>query len=76
MDTLYQEEEVTLEPVPLSVFNKDKLKFHLFSSMCSTLKTMGLEIHQPTPDFTAISEYLGRRYYYWIDDIEHQDFGF
>ena len=76
MDTLNQEEDVTLDPVPLSLFSKEKLRFHLYSSMGSTLKGMGLEIHQPTPDFNAISEFLGRRYRYWTDDIEHPDYGF
>ncbi|KSV18490.1 hypothetical protein DA01_03025 [Dehalococcoides mccartyi] len=76
MDTLNQEEDVSWDPVPLSLFNKEKLKFHLFSSMGSTLKGLGFEIHQPTPDFNAISDFLGRRYNYWSDDIEHPDFGF
>ena len=76
MDTLNQEEDVTLDPVPLSLFSKEKLKFHLSSSMGSTLKGMGFEIHQPTPDFNAISDFLSRRYNYWTDDIEHPDFGF
>lgn len=76
MDTMNQEEDVTLDPVPLSLFSKEKLKFHLFSSMASTLKGMGLEIHQPTPDFNAISDFLSQRYNYWTDDIEHPDFGF
>ncbi len=76
MDTMNQEEDVTLDPVPLSLFSKEKLKFHLFSSMGSTLKGMGFEIHQPTPDFNAISDFLSRRYNYWTDDIEHPDFAF
>jgi len=76
MDTMNQEEDVTLDPVPLSLFSKENLKSHLFLSMVSTLKGMGLEIRQPTPDFNAISDFLGRRYNYWTDDIEHPDFGF
>jgi len=44
--------------------------------MVSTLKGVGLEVHQPTPDFNAISDFLGQRYSYWTDDIEHPDFGF
>ena len=76
MDMLYQEEDVSLESVPITEFNKDKLRFHLFSSMASTLKQNGLEIHQSAPDFNAISDFLGQRYNYWTDDIEHPDFGF
>ena len=75
MDVLYQEEDASLEPVPVTEFNKEKLRFHLFSSMASTLKQNGLEIHQSTPDFIAISDFLGQRYNYWTDDIEHPDFG-
>ena len=76
MDTLNQEEDAAWDPVPPSLFSKEKLKFHLFSSMGSTLESLGFEIHQPTPDFNAISDFLGRRYNYWADDIQHQDFGF
>lgn len=75
MDMLYQEEDPNLELVPLSEFTKDKLRFHLHGSMISTLRNLGLESHQQTPDFNAISDFLGQRYNYWTDDVEHPDFG-
>jgi len=75
MDMLYQEEEPSLEPVPLTEFTKDKLRFHLQGSMISTLRNLGLEPHQQTPDFNAISDFLSERYNYWTDDIVHPDFG-
>lgn len=75
MDMLYQEEDPNLEAVPLMEFTKDKLRFHLHGSMLSTLRNLGLESHQQTPDFNAISDFLGQRYNYWTADIEHPDFG-
>jgi len=75
MDMLYQEEDLILEPVPLTEFTKDKLHFHLQISMISTLRGLGLESHQQTPNFNAISDFLGQRYNYWTDDIEHPNFG-
>ncbi|MFC1924050.1 hypothetical protein ACFLXA_01615 [Chloroflexota bacterium] len=74
LNAMNQEEDVTLDPVPLSLFSKENLRLHLNFSMLSTLKALGFEIHQPTPDFNAISDFLGQRYNYWIDDIEHPDF--
>ena len=75
MEMLYQEEDPDLKAVPLTEFTKDKLRFHLHSSMISTLRNLGLESHQQTPDFNAISDFLGQRYNYWTDDIEHPDSG-
>ena len=73
MDTMNREEDVTLDPVPVSIFTKERLELHLSTSMLSTLKGAGLEIHQPTPDFHAVSDFLGQRYNYWTDDIVHPD---
>jgi hypothetical protein len=30
-----------------------------------------LEIHQDTPDLTALEQLLGDRYGYWSDDVPH-----
>ena len=75
MDMICQEEDPNLEAVPLTEFTKDRLRLHLHVSMTSTLRNLGLECHQQTPDFNAISDFLGKRYNYWTDDIEHPDFG-
>lgn len=73
---IYQEEGSDLPPVPLSEYSGNKLRFHLYSSMVSTLRSLGFITHQQTPDFKAISDFLGKRYNYWIDDIPHPDYGF
>jgi hypothetical protein len=41
--------------------------------MLSTLKGLGLECHQLTPDFDGIEEFLRHRYNYWTDDLPHSD---
>lgn len=71
-----EEENENSEPIPISVFSEDNLRMALKTSMMSTLKGLGLEDHQITPDFDAISDFLGKRYNYWTDDIEHDDYGF
>lgn len=73
---IYQEEGSDLPPVPLSKYTEDKLRFHLYSSMVSTLRGLGFMTHQQTPDFKAISDFLGKRCNYWVDDIPHPDYGF
>jgi hypothetical protein len=69
-------EKEDLEPIPFIEFSKKNLHFQLHNSMLSTLKSLGFEIHQPTPDFNAISVFLGKRYNYWTDDIDHLNYGF
>ena len=64
------------EPIPFIEFSKKNLHIQLHNSMLSTLKSLDFEIHQPTPDFNAISVFLGNRYNYWTDDIDHSDYGF
>ncbi|MBT7071361.1 MAG: hypothetical protein HN686_00235 [Bacteroidetes bacterium] len=71
-----QPEDVNADSVPVSEFSVENLRFHLWISMQSTLKNLGFELHQTTPDFEAISDFLGTRYKYWTDDIDHPDYGF
>jgi hypothetical protein len=59
--------------VPLDKLSEDKLRFHLYASMGVTLTQLGLELRQATPDFPAISKYLGDRYMYWTLDVPHDD---
>jgi len=42
-------------------------------SMIHTLRLFGFELRQLTPDLKAIDHFLRFRYYYWTDDIEHED---
>jgi hypothetical protein len=69
-------ENESFAPVPMACFSTKELQMQLNLSMLSTMKGFGLEMHQQTPDFGAVSRFLGERYRYWSDDIEHEDFGF
>jgi len=71
-----QPEDENAAPVPMSEFSAENLRLHLWTSMQSTLKNLGFELHQTTPDFGAISVFLGERYRYWKDDIDHPNYGF
>ena len=75
-EILYKEENPSLPEIPLSEFSVEKLRFHLSLSYVSTLNGYGLTTNQQTPNLSAIGDFLGQRYNYWIDDIEHPDFGF
>jgi hypothetical protein len=66
-------EQVDATPVPDSCFTEDELRFHLEMGMMSTVKVLGLESHQLTPDLKAITDFLAIRYNYWTDDIPHKD---
>jgi hypothetical protein len=60
-------------PVPLGEYGEKNLRkqFQLF--VLSFAKTYGLESHNPTPDFSAIEDFLAQRYNFWTDDVEHED---
>lgn len=60
-------------PIPLEQFTVGKLRTFLDMTMLSTLKVIGLECRQQTPDFRAINHFLQHRYNYWTDDIQHPD---
>jgi hypothetical protein len=76
MELINRPEEENAGPVPISEFSVENLRFHLHISMQSTLKNLGFELHQRTPDLEAISNFLGERYRYWKDDIYHTNYGF
>ena len=63
-------------PVPLEEFSLENLRLQLRFSMLATVRSYGLELPHGTPDFEAISDFLGERYRYWVDDVEHPDYGF
>jgi hypothetical protein len=60
--------------LPATAFSEQALRFSLANAAISTVKILGLEIHQQTPDFGAILHLLGAQYGYWTDDIDHEDF--
>ena len=76
LELMNQPETDDAESIPIVEFSEKRLRFQLYSSMLSTLKSLGFEIHQQTPDFNAISIFLGKRYNYWTDDIDHPNYGF
>ena len=76
MERLFQElraEKADWDPVPFGQYTEEELMKQLRISMTSTLQLFGLECHQYTPDMEAIDHFLGTRYNYWKDDIEHDD---
>jgi len=76
LEYMNKEESADEEIVPNSIFSKESFKDALKVLMCSSLKNLGLEIHQRTPDFSAIKDFLEYRYFYFSDDIEHPTPGF
>lgn len=65
------EEEADPE-TPVSRFTVENLKLSLTFSQMSTLKGLGLESRQLTPNLKGIGELL-RRFHYWDDDVAHPD---
>jgi hypothetical protein len=76
MELMNQPEDENTEEIPISEFTEENFRIMLWTSMQSTLKNLGFELHQTTPDFAAISNFLGERYKYWTDDIDHPNYGF
>lgn len=76
MQQVYQAENKFSIPVSLSEFSEEKLRNALQLSMIATLQQWGHEIHLQTPNFSSINHFLSKRYFYWVDDTEHTDFGF
>jgi hypothetical protein len=66
-------EEADFPPIPIEQFTEEKMKNALNISMISTLKILGLEVRQETPDFDGIKHFLGYKYNYWTDDIPHEN---
>jgi hypothetical protein len=60
-------------PVPLSEYTEENLRFQIKPFMNSFAQTFGLELHQITPDFPALEDFLAHRYHFWSDDSDHRD---
>lgn len=73
MKIMDEPEKKDASEVPLHIFSEEKLRNFLIPNMLSTLKGLGLECRQCTPDLKAIDHFLRHRYSYWTDDIEHED---
>jgi hypothetical protein len=70
---LSQPEPEEALPVPLSQYTEDKLRQQMKLYVPSFAKTFDLELHQITPDFSALEDFLAHRYHFWSDDIDHDD---
>jgi hypothetical protein len=73
LEYINRPERETWTPVPISEFTEEKFRMYHRMNMLSTLKLLGLECRQATPDLEAIDHFLRVRYNYWTDDIEHTD---
>ncbi|MFW6122046.1 MAG: hypothetical protein ACOC80_14280, partial [Petrotogales bacterium] len=67
------QEEADFPQIPIEEFTEEKMKTALNISMVSTLRIIGLELHQEFPDFDGIKYFLGKKYNYWTDDIPHEN---
>jgi hypothetical protein len=47
---------------PISEFSEERLEEALRLSMLRTLRVIGLDIHQQTPDFSAVDGFLRKRH--------------
>jgi len=74
IEQMLLKETLTSITVPLNEFGEKELKNHLYMSMISTLKIIGLEYKAPLLVKSAIKEFLEKRYCYFSDDIPHKDF--
>ena len=72
-DAMVREEHEDTTPVPMAEYTEEAVRMALRISQLATLKTLGLEIHQQTPNFEAIDDFLRERFGYWTDDVEHED---
>jgi hypothetical protein len=59
--------------VPLSEYTEENLRLQVKIYMSAFAGTYGLELHQTTPDFSALEDFLMHRYNFWSDDIDHND---
>jgi hypothetical protein len=60
--------------VTVDAVTRSALDQNLKMSAISTVRTWGLEVHQPTVDPDAVLKVLGDRYGYWSDDVHHEHF--
>ena len=74
MKELSKPEDQASIPVPYSEFGEEAIRLHLYMTMPSTLKHLGLEIKNSTPHKEGLSKFLKDRYNYWDEDIEHENF--
>ena len=68
---IFGRDEESSDPAPpLELFTVARLKRALIMTQLSTLKALGFECPQRTPNFEGVDRFL-QRFNYWIDDVEH-----
>jgi hypothetical protein len=69
--SIFEREETLSDPsIPRELFTVERLKEALRFTQLSTLKGLGFECGQRTPNFEGVDRLL-RRFNYWIDDVPH-----
>lgn len=71
---MFEDEQEDWPVVPNVCFTIDRLRNAIHMNMLSTLRVVGLECHQETPDIRAIETFLSKRYNFKSDDVEHIDY--
>jgi len=72
MHRLMSESEAAEAPaLSDGLFAEERIRQSIKTNMLSTVKGLGLEVHQRAPDLTGIERFLAERYRYKDDDIEH-----
>jgi len=69
----YRSEEDTDPQVTADKFDAEELRMNLKFSQLSTLKGLGLDVWQKTPNMAGVDRLL-RRFRYWDDDVPHDDY--
>lgn len=72
-EQMFKTELEDAEKAPQSYYSLKSIIQQHNNNMLSTLKALGLECRQMTPDFDAINEFLKYRFNYWEDDITHEN---
>lgn len=55
------------------LFTEDTMREYLNYSLPATLNAYGLQCHTNPPDFKAVFQFLGDRFGYWRDDVDHEE---
>jgi hypothetical protein len=60
-------------PIPLAEFSADRLETILKVSVGATMKGLGLSLNDERIDVDAIMSFMGERFNFWEEDVEHLD---
>lgn len=60
-------------PIPLDEFTADRLEMMLHMSIGATMKGLGLVLYDECVELSAIIKFMGERFNFWEDDVDHTD---